>query len=84
MMVVGQKTLRPTVVSMYNYVQPVVGSSVAVFMGLATFGWVKALAAIMIFVGVYVVTQSKSRAQVLAERKQQEGLSNCGKDDEGK
>lgn len=48
MMVVGQKTLRPTVVSMYNYVQPVVGSSVAVFMGLATFGWVKALAAIMI------------------------------------
>lgn len=84
MMVVGQKTLRPTVVSMYNYVQPVVGSSVAVFMGLATFGWVKALAAIMIFVGVYVVTQSKSRAQVLAERKQQEGLSNCGTDDEGK
>lgn len=84
MMIVGQKTLRPTVVSMYNYVQPVVGSSVAVFMGLATFGWVKALAAIMIFIGVYVVTQSKSRAQVLAERNQLEISSDKGIKDERK
>lgn len=67
LMVVGQKTLRPTVVSMYNYMQPVVGSSAAVFMGLATFGWIKALAAALIFSGVYLVTQSKSRAQELKE-----------------
>ena len=66
-MVFGQKNLRPTVVSMYNYVQPIVGSSVAVWMGMSTFGWVKAMAAILIFVGVYLVTQSKSRADMLAE-----------------
>lgn len=68
LMLVGQKTLRPTVVSMYNYMQPVVGSSVAVLAGMAGFGWVKAVAAALIFAGVYVVTQSKSRAQMLAER----------------
>ena len=65
---VGQKNLRPTVVSMYNYVQPVVGSSVAILMGLSTFGWMKAAAAVLIFAGVYAVTQSKSRAQELAEQ----------------
>lgn len=69
LMLVGQKTLRPTVVSMYNYMQPVVGSSVAVLAGMAGFGWVKAIAALLIFTGVYVVTQSKSRAQMLAENK---------------
>ena len=68
LMLVGQKALRPTVVSMYNYMQPVVGSSVSVAVGMATFGWVKAVAAACIFVGVYIVTQSKSRAEMLAKK----------------
>lgn len=67
LILVGQKTLRPTVVSMYNYVQPIVGTAVSVFLGMGIFGWEKALAAVLIFIGVYVVTQSKSRAQMLAE-----------------
>ena len=67
LMLVGQKSLRPTVVSMYNYMQPVVGSCVAVLAGMAIFDWVKIVAALLIFTGVYVVTQSKSRAQMLAE-----------------
>ena len=70
LMLVGQKALRPTVVSMYNYMQPVVGSSVSVAVGMATFGWVKAVAAVCIFVGVYIVTQSKSRAEMLAKQEQ--------------
>ena len=70
--VFGQKNLRPTVVSMYNYMQPVVGSSVAIWMGMSTFGWMKAVAAMFIFVGVYAVTQSKSRAEMLAEKGIQE------------
>lgn len=64
----GQKNLRPTVVSMYNYMQPVVGSTVAVWLGMSTFGWMKAMAAMFIFIGVYAVTQSKSRAEMLAEK----------------
>ena len=64
----GQKSLRPTEVSMYNYIQPVVGSTVAVAIGMSSFGWMKAIAALLIFAGVYAVTQSKSRAQMLAEK----------------
>ncbi len=63
LILVGQKTLRPTIVSMYNYVQPIVGTIVSVLLGIGTFGWVKAVASALIFAGVYVVTQSKSRSQ---------------------
>ena len=60
----GQRTVRPTVVSMYNYIQPIVGTIVSVLIGMGTFGWEKALASALIFAGVYVVTQSKSREQM--------------------
>ena len=61
---IGQKSLRPTLVSMYNYVQPIVASFIAVAMGLDHFGWSKAGAIVLVFVGVYIVTQSKSKAQL--------------------
>jgi hypothetical protein len=32
------------------------------------FGWKKAASTLLVFVGVYVVTQSKSRAQLEAEK----------------
>ena len=66
---IGQKKLRPTIVSMYNYLQPMVGSGAAVAMGLDNFGWTKGLSAALVFLGVYIVTQSKSRAQVEAQRR---------------
>lgn len=61
LIVVGQKTLRPTVAGMYNYVQPLVACIVAVCMGLDSFNIVKAIAVALIFGGVYLVTASKSR-----------------------
>jgi drug/metabolite transporter (DMT)-like permease len=64
----AQRVLRPTVLSMYNYVQPIVASIVAVIWGLGTFGWSKALAIVLVFLGVYIVTQSKSKAQMDAEK----------------
>jgi drug/metabolite transporter (DMT)-like permease len=67
---VGQKLLRPTIVSMYNYLQPLVSSFVAVILGMDSFGWIKSFAAILIFSGVYIVTQSKSRAQMEKEKQQ--------------
>lgn len=60
-MTVGQKILRPTVVSVYNYVQPVVAVSVSLMLGLAVFKGVQALAAALVFVGVWLVVRSKSR-----------------------
>lgn len=62
-MLFGQQHLRPTVVSMYNYVQPVVSTLVSVAWGLAVFGPLKALAALLIFAAVYMVTKSKARME---------------------
>jgi len=70
---VGQKLLRPTIVSMYNYVQPIVASIVAVFMGMDTFGVTKLIAIACVFVGVSFVTKSKSKAQMDAYLEQKAG-----------
>lgn len=58
----AQKILRPTVVSMYNYMQPIVATIAAIIMGMGNFGWQKGLAIALVFLGVYIVTQSKSKA----------------------
>ena len=68
MVPVGQRYLRPTVVSMYNYVQPLVAVLFTVAVGLDTFGFTKGVAALCVFAGVWLVTKSKSRAQLDAER----------------
>lgn len=61
---IGQKNLRPTVVGMYNYVQPVVATVVGICLGLDSFTPVKTLAVALIFSGVYLVTISKSRTDM--------------------
>lgn len=67
---IGQKHLRPTVVSMYFYVQPVVATVLATILGSAgTFGIVKIVSVIMIFTGVFLVMRSKSRADIEKERR---------------
>lgn len=68
LMMTGQKNLRPTIVSMYNYVQPVVACIVSVATGLGVFGWAQGVAILLVFSGVWLVTQSKSRADMKAER----------------
>ncbi len=60
----AQKLMRPTVVSMYNYVQPIVASIAAILMGIGSFGWEKGVAIALVFLGVYFVTQSKSKADL--------------------
>ena len=57
----GQRTLRPTVVSVYNYVQPVVSVAVSLLMGIGILKPTHALAVVLVFYGVWLVTQSKAR-----------------------
>lgn len=73
---IGQKVLRPTTFSMYNYVQPIMASLVAIVIGLDTFGYEQALAGLLVFSGVYIVTQSKSRAQIEAEKLNRDSKAN--------
>ncbi len=68
---VGQRTLRPTVVSTYNYVQPLVSVIVSVAAGLAAFRPSHAIAVILVFSGVWLVTKSRSRRDM--EKEAQEG-----------
>ncbi len=64
LVVIGQKTLRPTVAGMYNYVQPIVACIVAVCWGMDSFNLVKGGAVVLIFGGVYLVTSSRSRKEM--------------------
>lgn len=61
LVVVGQRLLRPTVAGMYNYVQPVVASILAIIWGMDTFTVTKLGAVALIFGGVFLVSTSKSR-----------------------
>ena len=58
------KRIRPTTVSMYNYVQPMVVAVAAAISGTDHLSWEKGLSVLLVFSGVYLVTISKSRAQV--------------------
>lgn len=52
---IGQKRLRPVVVCMYTYVQPVIAMVIALIMGLDTLNGLKILATILVFTGVGLV-----------------------------
>lgn len=56
----GQKRIRPTLVSMYNYLSPIIATIVSILTGLDHLTWHKVIAAIAIVGGVILV--SKSRA----------------------
>lgn len=61
---VSQQRLRPTVVSMYIYVQPLIAGFVSVLVGMDVWHWGRVPAIILIFLGVYLVTQSKSKGEI--------------------
>lgn len=64
LVVIGQRRLRPTVAGMYNYIQPLVACIVAILWGMDTFGVTKAFAILLIFIGVFLVTISRSRKEM--------------------
>lgn len=59
---VGQKILRPTLVSMYSYVQPIIAIVVSIYVGMDTLSWQKVIAAITVFTGVILVSYSRKKA----------------------
>ena len=52
---IGQKRLRPVVVCMYTYVQPVIAMVIALALGLDTLNALKVLATLLVFAGVGLV-----------------------------
>ena len=57
---VGQKRIRPTLVSMYSYIQPIIAIVISICIGMDVLTWQKVVAAVMVFGGVIIVSYSKS------------------------
>lgn len=55
----GQKRIRPTLVSMYSYIQPIIATILSIILGMDILTWQKVLAAAMVFGGVIIVSRSK-------------------------
>lgn len=60
---VGQKRIRPTLVSMYSYIQPIIATVISIIIGMDILTWQKLLAAGLVFFGVFVVSRSPSAAK---------------------
>ena len=59
----GQKRIRPTLVSMYSYIQPIIAILISIYVGMDSLSWQKVLAAMMVFGGVVLVNYSRSAKQ---------------------
>ena len=71
---IGQRTLRPTVVSVYNYVQPIVAVAASLIMGISTMKLTHVLAVVLVFSGVWLVVKSKSRKDIEKERQEEKNV----------
>ena len=56
---IGQQRIRPTLVSMYSYVQPIIAIAISICIGMDTLSWQKVLAAVTVFTGVIIVSYSR-------------------------
>jgi len=60
---IGQKQLRPTVVSLYTYVQPLIGMVTSIYLGMDRLNWQKIVAAVLVFTGAFLVNKSRARVE---------------------
>lgn len=59
----AQQRIRPTLVSMYGYLQPIIAIAAAIWTGLDRITLTKLVAALLVFTGVWVVNQSRAAVQ---------------------
>ena len=58
----SMRELNPTTIAVFVYLQPFFATIFAVGLGKDELSWIKLLSAVLIFVGVYLVTQKKVRS----------------------
>ena len=66
---VGQQRIRPTLVSMYGYLQPIIAIAVAIWAGMDRLTVTKVIAALAVFTGVWVVNQSRAAGEKSNEKR---------------
>lgn len=57
----GQQRIRPTLVSMYNYLQPIIATIAGIALGMDSLTWSKIVAAAAVFSGVAIVNRSRAK-----------------------
>jgi len=57
---VSMRELKPTTVAVFIYLQPLFATIFAISLGKDELTWVKIISAVLIFVGVYLVTKKKT------------------------
>jgi len=60
---IGQKRLKPMVVCMYTYLNPLIAMTISYAVGMDVFSWKKLIAAIFIFLGLGICNFSPRKAQ---------------------
>ena len=60
---IGQKNIRPTLVSMYSYLQPILGVIISICIGMDVLTWQKIVSVLAVFTGVALVNNSKAAKQ---------------------
>ena len=58
---VGQKALRPTLVGLYSYVQPIIASALGIYLGMDTLSAGKLMAVAAVVAGVVMVNKSRGK-----------------------
>lgn len=56
----GQKKIRPTLISLYSYLQPMIACAVSIAIGMDSLNLIKLLSIILVFSGVALVSRSRS------------------------
>ena len=59
----GQKFIRPTLVSMYSYLQPIIAAIVSIWAGVDSLTWQKVLSSALVVGGVILVSRSRAARQ---------------------
>ena len=57
---VGQKRIRPTLVSLYTYLQPIIAVVISIWAGIDSLTWQKVLATLLVVGGVILVSRSRA------------------------
>ncbi len=55
----GQKRIRPTLVSLYSYLQPIIAIAISIWIGMDRLTVAKVIAALTVVAGVAIVTRSR-------------------------
>ena len=59
----GQKFIRPTLVSMYSYLQPIIAAIISIWAGVDSLTWQKILSSFLVVGGVILVSRSRAARQ---------------------